>query len=91
MSYRRTALSDELGRVWQKLVAVFQKFLERAEEIMTPRQENNTFFPEFKTEASNVRLRTRGKNICYNVQYQIYVTPLTDTLKLRHNKMTVDR
>jgi hypothetical protein len=34
--------------VWQKLVAVFQTFLERAEEIMTPRQENNTFFQNLK-------------------------------------------
>lgn len=49
------------------------------------------FFSEFKTEAPNVRLKILGKIMCYNVQHQIYVTSLTDNVKLRHNKVTADR
>ena len=48
MSYGGTALNDELGRVWLELLAVFQTYLERSEENMTPRQENNTCFQNSK-------------------------------------------
>lgn len=48
-------------------------------------------FSELKTEAPNVRLKTYGKNRCYNVQHQVYVTSLTDTVKLLHKKVTADR